>query len=150
MKTVLFQTIQPSNKHTVWFCLNHRLGTTTPAPNWTWEWWQWRGTLHPLKLRHYWNLTIRLFSVIYRILVGGSYSSAEMQSMYSIAPADWGKSKNMIIIKTYLIRYNLLPSFTEIKIWKIVYLSFIFIQFYFWLQSFNTVQLANKTLWHPL
>ena len=39
----------------------------------------------------YWNLTIRLFSVIFRALVGGrgSYSSAEVQSVYSTAPADW-------------------------------------------------------------
>ena len=35
------------------------------------EWWQWRVSLHSLKLLHYWNLTIRLFSVITRTLVGG-------------------------------------------------------------------------------
>ena len=29
------------------------------------------GTLHFLKLQHYWSLTIRLFSVISRTLVGG-------------------------------------------------------------------------------
>ena len=37
---------------------------------WTWEWWQWKGTPHSPKLLHYWNLTIRLFGVISRILVG--------------------------------------------------------------------------------
>ena len=37
-----------------------------------------------------WNLTIRLFSVIYRTLVGGGcYPSAEIQSVYSTAPVDW-------------------------------------------------------------
>ena len=57
---------------------------------WTWEWWQWRGALHFPKLIHYWNLTIRLFSVISRTLVeagGGSYPSVEMQLMYSTASA---------------------------------------------------------------
>ena len=48
-------------------------------PEWTWEWWQWRGTLHSPKLRHHRNLTIRLFNVIFRTLVsvyvcGGSYT----------------------------------------------------------------------------
>ena len=47
-------------------------------------------TLHSPKLQHYWNLNIRLFSVICRTFVGGwSYPSAEMQSVYSITPADW-------------------------------------------------------------
>ena len=32
--------------------------------------WQWRGTLHSPNLQYYWRLTIRLFSVIYRTLVG--------------------------------------------------------------------------------
>ena len=36
---------------------------------WTWEWWRWRGTPHSPKLQHYWNLTIRLFSVISRTLI---------------------------------------------------------------------------------
>ena len=43
------------------------------------------------KPQHYWDLTIRLFSVIYRIFLlgGGSYPSAEVQSVYTTAPADW-------------------------------------------------------------
>ena len=42
------------------------------------------------KLQHYWNLT-NWFSVISRILVegGGSYTSAEKQSVYSTGSADW-------------------------------------------------------------
>ena len=41
-------------------------------------------------LQHYWNLTIRLFSVISGHLLGeGSYPSAEVQSVYSTAPATW-------------------------------------------------------------
>ena len=42
-----------------------------------------------LSPQHYWDLTIRLFSVISRTLMGGSYPSAEVQSVYSTAPADW-------------------------------------------------------------
>ena len=40
-------------------------------PEWTCEQWQWRGNLHSPKLQHYWNLTIRLFSVIPRTLMEG-------------------------------------------------------------------------------
>ena len=53
-------------------------------PEWTWEQWQWRGTLHSPKLQHYWNLTIRLFSVISRTIIA---ILAEKQSVYSMAPA---------------------------------------------------------------
>ena len=34
------------------------------------EQWQWKGALHSPKLQHHWNLTIRLFRVICRTLVG--------------------------------------------------------------------------------
>ena len=44
-------------------------------------------------LQHYWNLTIRLFCVVSRILDGGSYSSAEVQSVYSTPPADWATER---------------------------------------------------------
>ena len=72
-KIVLFQAIQ--------FNINAQLSSIWPidrkpircyhsGPEWTWEWWQWRGTLHSPKPQHYWNLTIRLFRVIFRILIG--------------------------------------------------------------------------------
>ena len=48
-----------------------------------------KSTPHSPKLQHYWSLTIRLFSVISRRDVGGSYHSAEMQSVYSTASANW-------------------------------------------------------------
>ena len=45
------------------------------------------------KIQHYWSLTIRLFTLIYRTLVeGGSYSSVMIQLVYSTAPADWARS----------------------------------------------------------
>ena len=41
------------------------------------------------KAQHHWNLTVRLFGIIYRTLViRGSYLSAEVQSVYSTALAD--------------------------------------------------------------
>ena len=53
-----------------------------------------RGAPHSPRPQHYWNLTIRLFSVISRTLVRGeSYPSSEVQSVYSIAPADWAMNR---------------------------------------------------------
>ena len=40
-------------------------------PEWTWVRWKWRSTPHSPKFQNYWNLTIKLFSVISRTLVGG-------------------------------------------------------------------------------
>ena len=49
-----------------------------------------------IKLQHYWNLTIRLFSVISRTHIGwGSYPSIEVQSVYSTAPADWAMNSSI-------------------------------------------------------
>ena len=67
-------------------------------PEWTWEQWQWRSTPHSPKLQHYWNLTIRLFSVISRTLVRGSYPSAEKQSVYSTVLSDGASAKSRLII----------------------------------------------------
>ena len=70
-KTFLFQAIH--------FSINMPLVLLGPYQwyhsglEWTWEWWQWRGTLHSPKLQHCLNLTIRLFSVISRPLVGGVF-----------------------------------------------------------------------------
>ena len=59
------------------------------GPEWTWDQWQWRGSLHSPKVYHHRNLTIRIFTVI---LPGhslwGFYPSAEVQSVYSAALAD--------------------------------------------------------------
>ena len=58
------------------------------GPEWTWEWWQGRGTLHSPLRQHYWSLTIRLFCVIYRTLDEEYNPSAEMYSAHSTAPDD--------------------------------------------------------------
>ena len=45
--------------------------------------------------QHYWDLTISLFNVISRtfvVVVGGLYPSAEVQSVYSTAPANWANN----------------------------------------------------------
>ena len=45
---------------------------------WTREWWQWRRTLHSPKFQHYWNLTIRWFSVLSRMLNGVFYTLSQL------------------------------------------------------------------------
>ena len=81
-QTVLFLAIQFSISHLVVLCLNikqfyltHRycpIRCYHSGPESTWEWWQWRGTLHSPKLQHYWSLLIRLFSVITGYSLGES------------------------------------------------------------------------------
>ena len=64
---------------------------------WIWEPWQWRGTPHSPNLQS-WSLTIKLFNVISRTPIGkGSYPSAEIQSLYSTAPADWAGFEEKIM-----------------------------------------------------
>ena len=53
-------------------------------------------TQHSQKLQHYWSLTIKLLSVIH--LFGLSYSSAEVQSVYSKAPADWARKRAVLTL----------------------------------------------------
>ena len=43
-----------------------------------------------------WNLTIRLFSVIFKTLVRRSYPSAQKRSVYSTAPANWARHFTVI------------------------------------------------------
>ena len=95
-QTVLFQTIQFSMS---FVCTQSICQSVLFDPwirryhsgtEWTWNRLQWRDTPHSLKLERYRSLTIRFFNVIARTLVvgGSSYPSAEMQSVYSTAPAD--------------------------------------------------------------
>ena len=49
------------------------------------------------------SLTIRLFSVIFRTLIGRGFNpSAEVQSVYSTAPADWAIHR--VNVKTVLFQ----------------------------------------------
>ena len=64
-----------------------------------------KGTPHSPKLQHHRNFTIRLFCVVSRTLIGGGYyPSAEMQSAYSMAPADWANNKKSINKDRYAIQ----------------------------------------------
>ena len=56
----------------------------------TWEQWQWRGTLHSLKPQHYWSLTIR-FRVICRTLVAGVLLFCRDAVSVFYSPTNWAK-----------------------------------------------------------
>ena len=104
MKEARFSSILPIHR-TLIRCYHSGL-------EWTWERWQWRGTPHSPKLQHYWNLTIRLFSVISRTLVGGGgYPSAEVQSVYSTAPADWAKQWGFGFKPFFTIQYSKVSTY---------------------------------------
>ena len=78
---VLFQTIQLSS---IWPIDRILSGATTAGQSGP-------GSDSP-KVQRYWNLNIRLFSVIPRTLVGGGgLTSLQEQSVYSSARADWAK-----------------------------------------------------------
>ena len=92
MKEARFGSIQPIDK-TLIRCYYS-------GPEWTWEWWQWRGIPHSRKLQHCWNLTIRLFSVMSRtliVVVGGWWVLPLCRE------ADWaiGESKKVVKLSTH-------------------------------------------------
>ena len=66
-KTIQFSISMRFNS--IWSIDRTLSGATTQGPKWTWEQWRWNGTLHFPKLQNYWNLTIRLYSVINRTLI---------------------------------------------------------------------------------
>ena len=96
----------------------HSLGwCLTPLQRYSW---------YILQLQHYMNLTLRLFRVIYRTLIGRvSYPSAEMHLVYFTAPVDlekillrknqcifWCHSSTNIIMNSVLILWKLLNAHT--------------------------------------
>ena len=58
------------------------------------EWWRWRCSPHSPKLQYYWNLTIRLFSVIFRTLVGRCLTLLPRSSQCILhpSPGNWAIS----------------------------------------------------------
>ena len=56
------------------------------GPEWTWERWQWRCTLHSPKLQHYWCFIIRSFSVISRTFVCWSLTLLQRSSWCILQP----------------------------------------------------------------
>ena len=96
-QTILFEAILFSISalfSSIW-PIDRTQSVSITKPEWPWERWQWRGTSYFPKLPHYGNLTIRLFSVIFRTLFGKSYASVEMQSVYSTVPAD-GATRHLL------------------------------------------------------
>ena len=94
---VLFLLIQFSKRHLFahsfnvkQFYLNHRCYHS--RPEWTWESWQWRGTPHDPKLQHYLSLTIRLFNVISRTLIGWGLSPLPRCNRSILLPKPTGLS----------------------------------------------------------
>ena len=93
-KTVPFQLIQfciSTHFSPVWPIDRTLTGATTPGPEWIWERWQWWSTPHSLNLQHYWNLTNRLFSVISRTLIGGSFIPLQRSSQCVLQPQPTGQ-----------------------------------------------------------
>ena len=125
------------------------------------------------KIQNYWNLTIRLFSVIYRTLVGGSTHSEEKQSIYSTAPADWARFCFEGFVKLiegvitllkirhdyYMVWYSLNltfsnPIFTPAPHKKEkthcseINLPTLYFWFYFWICIFESKYLIGWVLWY--
>ena len=79
-----------------------------------------KGYSHSSKLQHYRNVTIRLFSVISKTLVGqGSYPSAEKQSVYSAATADCANI--YIYIYTHIYTHTHIYIYTHTYIYIYIY-----------------------------
>ena len=64
-------------------------GATTPGPEWTWERWQWRGTPHSQSSSVTGTSPFDCLVSYPENSLGKSYSSAEIQLVYSTAPVDW-------------------------------------------------------------
>ena len=70
------------------------------------EQWQWRGTPHFPKLQHWWNFTIRLFSVISRTLVRGGLTPLQRCSQCILQPKLTGQSVhwgNQVAVGNYRV-----------------------------------------------
>ena len=99
-QTVLFQTIQFSISHLFalslivkYFHLTQIEDSVRCYHSWsekTWERWQWRSTPHFPKLQHYWSLTIRLFSVIFRVLIEKGLTPPQRNSWCILQPQPTG------------------------------------------------------------
>ena len=72
-------------------------GAYHSKPEWIWEQWQWRGALHSPKIHITGYLHHQIVKCHIRTLVWGeSYSSEEVQSVDSTAPADWASLTWMV------------------------------------------------------
>ena len=96
---VLFQAIQFSKSHLFLLSLNFKqfywaqrydlIRCYHPGPDRSRKRWQWRGNPHYPKLQHYWSLTIKLFSIISRTLVGDLTPLKSCIRCTLHSPANW-------------------------------------------------------------
>ena len=77
-----------------------------------------KGALNSPKPPHYWDRAIRLFSVIsgHSLEGEGSYPSAEVQSVYSTAPANWAvhRVKRQTVL-FQIIQFSISTQFRQQK-----------------------------------
>ena len=79
--------------------------------DWAWVWWQWRGTPYSPTLQHDWSLTIRLFSVISRLLiVGGVLHTQQRCSQYILQLQPTGLPSGIIVLTFLLLGFIFMPQ----------------------------------------
>ena len=108
---------------------------------WTWEWWQWRGTLHYPKISHYWSLSIRLFHIISgKFVVGGSLTPLQRCNHYILLPQPTGLHPCR---RTIVIILNLLLGAIRglFVFWGLMAYQPLFIQ----IVLFQTIQFSIST-----
>ena len=120
VKTELNQTIQFSISHLFAFNLNVKLHNLNirqfylthrqdpircyhSNPEWTWKQWLWKCTPHSPKLQHCWSLTIRYFSVISWILIGGVLPFCRDAVTVFYSPSQMGKTSVLDMILIHLM-----------------------------------------------
>ena len=87
----------------------------------------------PKKLQHYWNLTIRLFSVICRTLIGGILPLCrEAVSVFSSPPqTNWTKTRLCIISSEYhwlyIYKLNVFENALDRNTWNYTTVQKIFV-----------------------
>ena len=111
---------------------------------WTWEWWQLRGISHSPKLQHYWNLSIRLFSVIIRTLVGGVLPLCRNAVSVFYSPRRLGNQSLLIFDKYFIIALIVLFR----RVVKLFWIIWNIVNFYsfFTKISFILISIALFTL----
>ena len=119
-------------------------------PEWTWEQWQWKGTSHSSKFKHYRNLTIRLFSVISRTLVeGGGLTSLQRSSWCILQSQPTGQI--IIICRCQFCKKVALQNSTYTRVDLCFLFPFLLPFFYdgvknFWLEIFTKCQFRIRRL----
>ena len=87
------------------------------GPEWTWEQWHWRCTPHSPKPQHYWNLSMRLFSVISS--GGGGLTPLQWCSRCILQPQLTRLYYRLVTDSSFLIADNRLRILKGIEIWNL-------------------------------